>query len=140
VASLTLTFGPRLRHALERSGFVLPAAGAALLQLVLGVYGGYFGGAVGVLMMASWVLISAAPLHALAAPRTLLLACANAAACALFVGLGLVAWAHAAPLAAGAVVGGILGARLGMRLPPLGVRAATLGITYITTALFFLRG
>jgi uncharacterized membrane protein YfcA len=140
LASLALTFGTRLRRGLERSGFALGTAGAVALQFALGVYGGYFGGAVGLLMMAAWVLISEAALHELAPARTLLLACANAAACVLFAALGLIAWARAVPVAAGAIVGGVLGARLGMRLPHLWVRIVTLGITYVTTAIFFWRG
>ena len=139
LASLTLTFGTRLRRALERSEFKLHAGGAAALQFALGVYGGYFGGAVGLLMMASWVLVSDLPIQRLAPARTLLLTCANAAACVLFAGLGLIAWTRAAPVALGGVAGGVLGARLGMKLPALWVRAATLAITYATTVVFFLR-
>ena len=138
-ASLALTFGTRLRRLLQRSGFVLGARGGAVLQFALGVYGGYFGGAVGLLMMAAWVLISDAPLLQLAPARTLLLACSNAAACVLFAALGLIAWPHALPVALGAVIGGILGARLGLGLPQAWVRAATLALTYATTAIFFLK-
>src|SRR5206468_222323 len=98
-----------------------------------GVYGGYFGGAVGLLMMATWVLVSDLPIQRLAPARTLLLACANAAACVLFVAFGLIAWGRAAPVAAGGVVGGILGARLGLKLPARWVRWVTLAITYVTT-------
>jgi uncharacterized membrane protein YfcA len=139
VASLTLTFGARMRRALERSDFKLAPGGAAVLQLVLGVYGGYFGGAVGLLMMAAWVLVSDLPMQRLAPARTLLLTCANAAACVLFAGLGLIAWSRAAPVAVGGVAGGILGARLGLKLPALWVRLVTLAITYATTAIFFVR-
>jgi uncharacterized membrane protein YfcA len=139
LASLTLTFGTRLRRVLEHTDFKLATGGAAALQFVLGIYGGYFGGAVGLLMMASWVLVSDLPMHRLAPARTLLLTCANAAACVLFTALGLIAWRHAAPVALGGVAGGILGARLGLKLPPVGVRLVTLAITYVTTAIFFLR-
>jgi uncharacterized membrane protein YfcA len=139
LASLTLTFGQRLRQGLARSGLHLRLGGAAALQFALGAYGGYFGGAVGLLMLASWVLMSDLPVHRLAAARTLLLACANAAACVLFAGLGLIAWSAAAPVAAGGVVGGVAGARLAQRLPAGLVRAATLAITYVTTAVFFWR-
>jgi uncharacterized membrane protein YfcA len=138
-ASLSLTFGNRLRRALERTEFRLHAGPAAAVQFVLGIYGGYFGGAVGLLMMATWVLISDLPVQRLAPARTLLLACANAAACLLFVALGLIAWGRAAPLAVGGVVGGVIGARLGLRLPAVWVRRVTLAITYATTAMFFWR-
>ena len=138
-ASLTLTFGDRLRRSLQRTGFVLPAQGAAALQFGLGIYGGYFGGAVGLLMMATWVLVSDLSVPRLAPARTLLLTCANAAACVLFAAVGLIDWLRAAPVAAGAVAGGILGARIGLRLPAAWIRRATLAITYAVTTAFFLR-
>lgn len=53
--------------------------------------------------------------------------------------VGLISWAHALPVALGAVAGGYLGAKIGMRLPAFWVRAMVLAITYVTTAVFFLR-
>lgn len=136
-ASLTLTFGGGLRRRLERTSWTLGRRGAAALQFVIGIYGGYFGGAVGLIMMASWVLISDLSAKDLAPARTLFLAAANAAACVLFTAVGLISWGHVLPVAAGAVLGGWLGARLGMKLPAAHVRAAVLAVTYITTAVFF---
>ena len=128
-----------VRPRLLQSRLGLGRAGAAVLQLSLGIYGGYFGGAVGLLMMATWVLVTSLPERSLAPARTLLLACANAAACVLFAALGLVAWRFALPVAAGGVTGGILGARLGMRLSPVWVRRVTLFCTYAITAIFFIK-
>jgi len=139
VASLTLTFGDRLRRALDRTGFRLSAAPACALQFALGVYGGYFGGAVGLLMMAAWVLVSELSVVDLAPSRVLMLACANAAACVLFAAVGLIDYARAAPVAVGAVAGGFAGAHLGLKLPSAWVRYATLALTYLVTAIFFLK-
>lgn len=136
-ASLTLTFGAALRRRLERTSWTLGRRGAAMLQFVIGIYGGYFGGAVGLIMMASWVLISDLSAKDLAPARTLFLAAANAAACVLFTTVGLISWSHVLPVAVGAVLGGWLGARLGMKLPAPYVRAAVLAVTYVTTAVFF---
>ena len=138
-ASLTLTFGDRLRRALDHTGFKLPVAPAGALQFALGIYGGYFGGAVGLLMMATWVLVTDLSVVRLAPARVLLLACANAAACVLFAVVGLIDLGHAAPVAAGAVAGGVLGAHIGLRLPAAVVRYATLALTYAVTAVFFLK-
>lgn len=139
-ASLMLTFAGPIRRNLERTSWTLGRGGAAALQFVIGVYGGYFGGAVGLIMVAAWVLVSDRSAKDLAPARTLFLAAANAAACVLFAALGLISWTHAAPVAAGAVLGGYAGARLGLRLPPPAVRAAVLAVTYVTTAVFFWRG
>jgi len=71
VATLALAFARSLGEALRRRARVGPVAvGAA--QLLLGVYGGYFGGAVGLMMLAVWSLATGADLKALQAPRTLL--------------------------------------------------------------------
>jgi uncharacterized membrane protein YfcA len=139
LASLALTFGAHVRAALARSGLVLGLRGAAAAQIALGAYGGYFGGAVGLLMMAAWVLVTELPVHRLAPHRTLLLSCANAAACVLFALLKLIAWRAALPVAVGGVAGGVLGARLARRLPAIWVRGVTLAVTYVTTAVFFWR-
>jgi uncharacterized membrane protein YfcA len=139
MASLMLTFSAPVRRMLERTHWKMGAAGAAGLQFALGVYGGYFGGAVGLISMAAWVLITDAGAKDLAPARTLFLMAANAAACVLFVALDLISWSHVLPVAIGAVTGGYLGARVGMRLPSHAVRWAVLSITYVTTAVFFWR-
>ena len=139
VASLALTFAGPIRRRLERTRWTLGKAGAAALQFVIGIYGGYFGGAVGLIMMAAWVLVSDRSAKELAPARTLFLAAANAAACVLFTALGLISWPHAIPVALGAVAGGYLGAKLGERLPAVWVRLVILATTYVTTAVFFWR-
>ncbi len=139
VASLMLSFGNAIRQRLERTGWTLGAAGAAALQFVIGIYGGYFGGAVSLVMMASWVLVTHLSVKELAPTRTILLVAANGAACIVFVAVDLVSWPSVLPLAAGAVTGGWLGAHLGMRLPADWVRGVVLVICYGVTAAFFLK-
>ena len=77
--------------------------------------------------------------RALFAPRTLMLAIANAAAAIVFIWSGLVIWWACLPMLAGAVIGGWLGARIGKRLPAPAVRAWTLFVTAVTTGIFFWR-
>jgi uncharacterized protein len=108
-------------------------------QTLLGIYGGYFGGGVGLMTTAVYGLLAGVSPRALFAPRTLMLAVANAAAAIVFVSAGLVEWSACAPMLAGAIVGGWLGAKLGKRLPAGAVRAWTLLVTGVTTAVFFWR-
>jgi hypothetical protein len=108
-------------------------------QALLGVYGGYFGGGVGLMMTALYGLLADISPRKLFAPRTLMLAIANSAAAVVFAATGLVAWAACLPMLAGAVLGGWLGVRIGKRLPPLGVRIWTLAVTAVTTLVFFVR-
>ena len=138
VATLALAAGKRGaawlgRHASAGSRTLVAA------QLLLGIYGGYFGGGVGLMMTAAWGLLAGVEPHRLMAPRTLMLAIANAAATLVFVASGMVRWTLCLPMLAGAVAGGLAGARLGERLSPGIVRIWTLGVTAVTTAVFFWR-
>jgi uncharacterized membrane protein YfcA len=68
-----------------------------------------------------------------------MLAVANTAATIIFVVSGMVAWRYCIPMLVGSVVGGWLGALVGTRLPPAAIRAWTLLVTGVTTAVFFWR-
>jgi uncharacterized membrane protein YfcA len=108
----------------ERSPFLLAAV------FGVGVYGGYFGAAAGVVLLALLTVSVAEPLARLVAARNLALGLANATAAIGFALFGPVRWAAAAPLAAGFLVGGSLGPGLVRRLPGgrLRVAIALLGL------------
>jgi uncharacterized membrane protein YfcA len=110
-----------------------------VVQVLLGIYGGYFGGGVGLMMTATYGLLAGLSPRAMFAPRTLMLAVANTAAAIVFVAAAMVAWAQCLPMLAGAIVGGWAGAHIGKRLPAGAVRAWTLLVTGATTAVFFWR-
>jgi len=136
IATLALAFGPRLGVAL-RGQHRPPRAATLAVQGLLGVYGGYYGGAVGIMMMAAWSLLDGSDVKALNAPRTLMVGIANGAAVLCFAGTSVVYWREALGIGIGAVLGGSVGAWLGRRLPVGIVRAATLTLCTIITALFF---
>jgi len=80
LATLTFAFGARGGLVLRR---ITPLGPGAVLpmQFVIAVYGGYFGGAVGLMMMAMWSLLTANPdLKAMAPLRVLMVSIANGAA------------------------------------------------------------
>ena len=79
VASLALAFGRQVGEAL-RARWRIHAHAVLAVQFGLGVYGGYFGGAVGIMMIAMWGLLDRRELKQLNAPRTLLVSAANAVA------------------------------------------------------------
>lgn len=108
-------------------------------QSLLGVYGGYFGGGVGLITTALYGLLANIQPRELFAIRTTLLAVANLAAALVFVGSAMVWWWACLPMLAGSVLGGWLGARFGKRLSPRAVRAWTLLVTGATTLAFFVR-
>ncbi|SFS05039.1 sulfite exporter TauE/SafE family protein [Sphingomonas jatrophae] len=138
IAMLAIAFGPRAAAWLRAHATIgRPTLLAA--QALLGIYGGYFGGGVGIMTTATYGLLAGMSPRAMFAPRTLMLAVANAAAAILFVAFGMVRWAAALPMLTGAVLGGWAGAHLGRRLPAGVARAWTLAVTAVTTIVFFVR-
>jgi len=138
LATMALIFGRRIGAALQgqlprRTGLVLAA------QFGLGVYGGYFGGAVGLMMVAVWSLLGESDIKGLNGPRTLLVTAANTVAVLTFVAAGAVRWPQTLIALAGGLLGGIAGARLG-RVAPTGItRAMTICFTAGVTVVFFVR-
>jgi uncharacterized membrane protein YfcA len=108
-------------------------------QFFLGAYGGYFGGAAGIMMVAFWTFAAGTDAKEVQAQRTLLVVAANSAAVLLFSAMTMVRWDDALILAPAALLGGYCGARLALRLSPLHVRVATVTIAAGVTVLFFLR-
>lgn len=109
------------------------------VQSVLGIYGGYFGGGVGLITTALYGLLANMPPRELFAIRTLMLSVANLAATFVFIGFAMVEWRACAPMLLGSVVGGWAGAWIGKRLSARIVRIWTLLVTAGTTIVFFLR-
>lgn len=110
-----------------------------VVQALLGLYGGYFGGGVGLMTTATYGLLAGHSPRELFAPRTLMLAVANFAAAFVFLAFGMVVFAAVVPMLLGSVIGGWLGAIIGKKLPARAVRIWTLLVTGATTIVFFLR-
>jgi uncharacterized membrane protein YfcA len=87
------------------------------------IYGGYFGAAAGVLLLALLLVTTAEPLARSNAMKNLLLGSANAVAALAFVAFGPVRWSAVIPLAAGCLVGGRLGPIIVRRVPAAPLRA-----------------
>lgn len=137
-AFIVLAFGRRASDWL-RARVTIGTGTFVVVQSLLGIYGGYFGGGVGLMLTATYGLLAGLDPRSLFAPRTLMLAVANAAAALVFVAAGMVAWAACLPMVAGAIAGGWAGAHLGKRLPAGAVRIWTLLVTGATTVVFFAR-
>ena len=137
-ATLALAFGRRASAAL-RARITIGRKTLITCQILLGIYGGYFGGGVSLMMTAAWGLLAGTEPHRMAAPRTLILATANAAAAAIFIFGGMVRWWLCLPMLVGATTGGYFGALVGRMLPPIAIRCWTLLMTAGTTAIFFWR-
>ena len=111
--------------------WVWPAVAAA------GIYGGYFGAAQGVLLMAILGIGVADSMQRHTATKNVLALLVNAVAAAVFVAVADIDWAVAGLIAVGSVVGGQIGAGVGRRLPPTLLRAviAVVGVVALVVLL-----
>jgi uncharacterized protein len=138
-ATVALSSGPRFGQALRAIGCRMGRRSLLIAQFALGVYGGYFGGAVGLMMMAVWTVFTTVELRSVIPLRALMVAAANGVAVVCFAIGGNVGWPETLLVMTGAVVGGYVGAHFGKRLPALLLRVMMVVITTGTTAAFFLR-
>ncbi len=140
---LLVIFGPRIQRAVatraeSRGGipdhgvwWVWPAVAVA------GVYGGYFGAAQGVLLMAILGIGVADSMQRHTATKNVLALVVNAVAAIVFIAVADIDWLVAGLIALGSVVGGQLGATVGRRLSPNLLRAviAAVGLTALVVLL-----
>ena len=116
----------------------LGPASAAVAQFLIAVYGGYFGGGIGFLMIAALTL-AGLPTRNAAATKNVLAAVMNASAVALFVTSPQVHWREALLLGAGAIVGGLCGAWALHRVNERALRIAVVCIGIVLTVGLFVR-
>jgi uncharacterized membrane protein YfcA len=112
------------------------ATGAA--QFLIAVYGGYFGGGIGILMMAALSMAGLSVRHA-AGTKNVLAGVMNASAVVLFVTSPEVHWPQAGALAAGAILGGLAGTWALHKVNEKALRIAIVGIGIALTVGLFLK-
>jgi len=138
IGTLAFAFGRPLGAALRQRVRIGPGAVVGA-QVPLAVYAGYFGGGVGIMMMAVWSLLGEADIRSMSAARTMLVSAANAVAVVCFAVAGPVRWPETAVMLIAAVIGGYLGASLARRLPALWLRGFVIAFSTTMTAVFFRR-
>jgi uncharacterized protein len=89
----------------------------AALQLLISIYGGYFGAGIGILMLAAFALLRLDSLHEANALKNILASAINCVASVWFIAAGLIDWPRAVIMTAGTVAGYFLGAHFSQRLP-----------------------
>jgi uncharacterized membrane protein YfcA len=113
VALMAFKPRPRTEHEATRAHVVAGTGGTFLT----GIYGGYFGAAQGVILLAVLRLAFDDDLQRLNAVKNVLAGIANGVAAVLFIAVADVAWDAAALVAGGSIVGGFIGSAYGRRLP-----------------------
>lgn len=110
-----------------------------MFELVVAVYGGYFGGGVGILNLAMFAVVGMTDIHAMNALKVVLGGIINGIAVVTFVIAGAVVWKQAMVMIAGAVLGGYFGAHYAQKLPQAWIRWFVIAVGTGMTAYFFCR-
>ncbi|MFV0280774.1 MAG: sulfite exporter TauE/SafE family protein, partial [Rhodoblastus sp.] len=134
--TIVFAFGRQAGEWLRRRVRISPRM-VLVFQALLGVYGGYFGGAVGIMMMATWSLLTTSSLASMQPARNLLNAAMTATASILFIFGGLIYWRQMLAMLVGAIVGGYFAARVARKLDPMKARIAISCLNTIITGLMF---
>jgi len=114
------------------------------LQLLVGIYGGYFGAGIGILMLAVLGLLGLGDIHRLNAVKNVLATAINGVAAIVFavgsfLGSHEVAWGHAAVMAVAAMIGSLGASRLSRRIPPAVMRRVVAIIGFGLAGYYFWR-
>jgi uncharacterized membrane protein YfcA len=113
--------------------------GIALLQLVISVYGGYFGGGIGILMLVSLGLMGMQDINEMNAVKNTMAACINGVAAITFVLAGVVVWQDVLIMLVGTLAGGYSGVYSIRKLDPRIVRGFIILVGSVTTVYFFFK-
>lgn len=136
-ATVLFAFGPQLRQRL--AGGAPSTAKATVGVLAVAIYGGYFNGGLGILLLALFGLLGQTQLNAMNGLKNLVSALLTAIAVAVYAFGGVVNWRYALLMMVAATAGGYIGARVARRIPAVWLRWGIVATGLVMTAIFFWR-
>ena len=139
LAAATFTFGGRFSP--RASAASAPRAQIPIFlvaaQFVISVYGGYFGGGMGIMMLAMFALAGMTDIHEMNGLKSALAVALNGVAIVAFMMSRSIAWTPGLVMVSGAVIGGYAGATLARRLDKRAIRVFVIVIGWTMTIYFF---
>lgn len=126
-------------HHEQQGPSVAKVACVTLAQGLLGIYVGYFGAGVGILMLPLLALMGVEDIHAMSGLRTGLVTCGNTVAIVVFILAHAVLWPQTLVMTIGAILGGYAGAYYAQKMHPRTVGHVVLVIGYGMATYFFWR-
>jgi uncharacterized membrane protein YfcA len=140
-ATLLFTFGKHLTGRIS-SGISVGAsngavAGASLFELLVAIYGGYFGGGIGIMNLAMLAALGMTNIHEMNALKVVLVSVINGVAAITFIATSSIVWPQALVMIAGAAGGGYFAAHYAQKLPQRLVRATVIALGFGMTIYFF---
>jgi uncharacterized protein len=142
-ATLLFVFGKKLAGnrvsgvGQEASATALLAA--ALFQLAIGVYGGYFGGGMGIVMLAMLTALGMTDIHAMNALKSVMAFVINGVAAVAFIVARAVFWKQGGVMILGGIAGGYLGAHYAQKIPAIWIRSFVILVGSAMTVYFFVK-
>ena len=140
-ATLLFAFGKKLaggrRSVIEHEAARAALLGATLFQFCVAVYGGYFGGGMGIVMLAMLAVLGMTDIHSMNALKSLMGFVINGVAVVTFIVARAVYWRHGIIMIMGAIAGGYLGAHYAMKMPQVWIRWFVVAVGAGMTVYFF---
>jgi len=121
----------------SRAGIWMP--GALGLNLLVAIYGGYFGAGMSIMMLASLSLLGNTDILRMDALTSLFALCVNGTASALFISAKMVDWRYVLPMAIAAVIGGYGAAGVARRIGRVAVRRFVIVVGFAMSLVLFFR-
>ena len=113
--------------------------GALIFQLLVGLYGGYFGAGIGILMLAALSIMGLTDIHEMNSLKVVFGGSINGIAAAYFIWAGMVYWPDVLVMAIGAILGGWGGAGTARKLGRTTVRRIVIGIGFAMAISLFIK-
>lgn len=139
IAALVFTLGPKLVKQSDSPKAQTGGAASAAFQFSIALYGGYFGGGMGIVMLAAFSVMGIANLHSMNALKNALAVLINFTAIVTFIAVGKVAWREGLWMLGWSTAGGYVFPRLARRLPSEWVRWFVVLVAWAMTSYFFIR-
>jgi uncharacterized protein len=143
-ATLLFAFGKhltgRISAGISHKASNAAVAVASVYETVVAVYGGYFGGGVGIMNLAMLAALGMTDIHAMNKLKVMLGGVINGVATITFVVTGMIVWPQAMVMTAGSILGGYSSAHYAQKLPQAWVRSFVILVGTAMTIYFFIRG
>ena len=140
-ATLLFAFGKKLaggrKSVMEHEASTGALAATTLFQLMVAVYGGYFGGGMGIVMLAMLATLGMTDIHSMNALKSVMAFVINGVAVITFIVARAVYWKHGLIMIAGGIVGGYVGAHYAQKVPQAWIRVFVVLVGAGMTVYFF---
>ncbi len=141
IATALFAAGPHLTAALRKRGIAQAGPSLSVIALLLvSIYGGYFNGGLGIMLLAVFGLLGYCDLHTMNGLKNVMSAILSLASAIAFIAAGLIAWEAAIPMAISATIGGFFGARMSRKVSnDTLLRLFVVLVGVVMTVVFFMR-